>query len=362
MKKINRIWILFLASGLFFSCSQEDNVQPENEDIKVESFTAELGDRNMESPTNTRAITDFAVNKTNQDPTRDITRLTGIGNWTLDIKVFDINGLPYTPGNATCQYNSGYWVPATDMYLPHYRTPKVEVILYPSTWNPTSSVPDLDQGDANKLLAQDILVENGAPYTIIPSHTPTIQLRHKHSMLDFILSNVDINDIADVKVAVGNNIYTPYKVTGNNNQEYLAILPVGTSNPQVRITTNAGAKYTQTISINNSAINNCYCVKLIGLELLLSSVTVIDWTYGTALEGQYTTVASYPTFRGQANATVTLHFINGLSQDITFNERGESTVKPLGRTITQINDLVLTTPIILNEMYVDLSNIPGLWN
>lgn len=368
MKQLTKILFVLTFAALCAACSRsEKQGDDDNQPIKVEAITVELGDRKITDDSSTRAVADFAVNKPGQDPTRDVTRLSGTGGWSLDVQVYGINGQPYTPGTGTFQYSGGYWVSSTPFYLPNYRTPRTDAVLYPPGWVPDTSVPSLDQSDATKLLNQDVLVQVRENYVIIPAHIPRIELHHKHSMLDFILTDVDFSQITNVEVVAASDVYIPCPLNlGADHHEYMVILPVGITDLQVRVTTAAGARYTHAINLQptNGAttVNSCYCVKLIGLELQLSSVTVINWTYGTALEGQYTTIASYPTFRGRANETITLYYINGLSQEITFNDRGESTVKPAGRTIIRINDLTLTPPIILNQMYVDLTNIPGLWN
>lgn len=230
--------------------------------------------------------------------------------------------------------------------------PRVDAVLYPDT--PTAEIA-VDQSTLTTFLNQDILIQGVVTYPLTPAHIPTIQLRHQNSMIDFMLVDVNQADIASdgIKVTASGKTYTPYKVGTSN--EYLLILPVGTAYPRVEITTVQGARYATTVNIASTVINNCYCIKLIGVELSLSSVNVIDWTYGNALAGQYTTPASYPTFRGPANTSATLYFNNGLSETITFSDRGETTVKPAGRIIIQINDLTLPTPLILDEMYVDLN-------
>ena len=300
---------------------------------------------------NTRALSDFAVN-TPAYPTSDNTRLSGTGDWLLNVKLLNKDIQETTPGTAQCNYNSAEsaWVPQTDLYFASYHRPQVTARLAPSGWSAIA----LDQRQSADLLLQDILIEESETYTIAPAHKPVIKLRHAHSMLNFMLLDVDINQISDVTVQAGGSTYQPYRVPNTTHPEYLVILPPGVINPSVHITTVGGARYQEDIGTSTMEINNCYCAQLTGVELILSSVTVIDWIYGTALEGQYTTVTTYPTFRGNPGQPVTLHYDNGLTQSFEFNNRGENTVKPVGRTVIQVNSTVLSTPLILDKMYVDL--------
>lgn len=341
---------IFLVAAA--SCSDENSTEEDN--IKLEGIVVELGERSTDN-SKTRSVNDFAVN-TSADPTRDVTRLTGGYSWKLRVNILDRNNADYPPGNSTCTFAGGFWMPDSALFFPSYKSPRVLATLYPPGWTDSTQIA-LDQSTNSNLLNQDILVQNGSPYTVRPSHTPNLVLRHGYTMLNFILSDVNSSQITSVDVVAGEQTYQPYLVPGRPAPEYMVILPTGTVNPVVRITTQAGARYQETVRTPGSgmAINTCYCVKLVGVELILSSVTIIDWIYGTALAGTYTTITSYPTFRGPENTTITLHFDNGLSQDITFNENGETTVRPFGRVIIQINDNPpLATPVILNEMYVDL--------
>lgn len=107
--------------------------------------------------------------------------------------------------------------------------------------------------------------------------------------------------------------------------------------------------------------STCYCFTLEGVELVLAANMVADWVTGEAQSGDYTSVTSYPTFRGPADVSCVLYFDNGLSQTLTFNSRGETTVRPSGRNVTRIVcdelgiDTTLSTPIILGTMIVNLN-------
>lgn len=364
MKIIIKLFCLVLTAYLAMSCSGDNSIAVDDQPVSTQGFGLELAERAKEEKDKTRAISDFVVNRTG-DPTLDATRLTGANNWRLYVQMFDHNNQPYVPGTDTCIYQVDRWMPQTApmLYFPNYLSTRVEAELFPPSWVTNAQQIQRDQSPDGVLLEQDILVQNGLIYHIAPAHISTIQLRHKHSMLDFIIADIDYDEIASVSVFVteeGNQVeYIPYKVqrgAGNDEpHEFLVIVPTGVSNPIITIRTQRGAQYSVLVNnISPTAINTCYCIKLIGIELILSSVTVIDWVYGEALPGQYTTITSYPTFRGNPNTSVTLYFSNALSQVISFNNRGESTVKPAGRTIIQINENVLTTPVVLNTMYVDL--------
>ncbi|HHV87203.1 MAG TPA: hypothetical protein GXX42_15580, partial [Petrimonas sp.] len=139
-------------------------------------------------------------------------------------------------------------------------------------------------------------------------------------------------------------------------------------------------QYKQTIVLNtNNALgsNNCYCFTLSGKEMKISPVTIVNWTTGQPVSGEYVAVTAYPTFKGPANSTYYFYYDNQLTntdgtaklQTITFNNEGECTIKPDGRVITHIfkisnpigvdwNSYKLVSPIILGnteKMYIDLT-------
>ena len=354
MKRYNLLLALLVALGIVVSCSEnsnttEDEVGPELKGLNTEMASIQTGAEITQS-----AISDFVVNKAN-DPTKDI---TGRTSWMLDIQIYK-GSLPYTYGAATCTWNSvsQTWNPPVNtVYFPNYTRQPVAAKLYPSGWTGTVK---LDQSLVANLIGQDILTQDGnATTTILPAHIPTIPMRHGNSMVDFILTNVDATQIADLKVYVGNDGYTPYKVTATGKLEYLVILPVGAQNPQIRLTTVGGAQYIQPIGVTATQVNVCYCINLRGINLLLSSFIVTDWTYGQALSGEYSTITSYPTFKGDPNTSATIYFANGQSQVLNFNSRGEYTVKPSGRTIVRIRtatkDFYTNPPIVLRGMLIDL--------
>lgn len=352
--------ILLAATGIFsFTGCSNDDTETGDERVRLEGVQASLGMMNEDGTVETRAIRDFVVNTPN-DPTMGMTGRTG---WNFDVQIYK-NNTPYPYGQAAFEWNGNMWVPeaGASIYFPNYTRQGVAATLYPDSW--TGTIAQI-QNTADLLLAQDILKQNGAAtVTVLPAHIPTITMRHGNSMIDFIIDNVDVSQISTIIVAANGIEYTPYKVQGVSHNEYLVILPVGVKDPEVRITTVGGARYIQGLHINSTQVNNCYCVRLLGLELALASITVTDWVYGTALSGDYSTETSYPTFIGPPGESVTLFFDDGQQQVLTFNTRGEYTIKPVGRRIVRISDnlgeFVLTPPIILRSMVIDLN--PHLQN
>lgn len=214
-------------------------------------------------------------------------------------------------------------------------------------------------------------------------------MKHANGMLDFIVNDITENQIKTATVTIGGTTYQPYK-TKTSPVEYLLIVPVTTEataevhNPIIEITTNYGSIYKQKIQLigakNNKKVitnyteNTCYCFTLRGLELLLSPITVTDWSTGEAVAGDYIAVTAYPTFRGTPNTTYYVYYDNCLKNEngsakiqvIKFNSRGECTLKPDGRIITHIfkdnaadkiptDTNKLTTPITLGAMVIDLT-------
>lgn len=208
-----------------------------------------------------------------------------------------------------------------------------------------------DQSTVDKLVAQDILYKEKGTTAITIAHTPTVTLSHKRAILDFIISDV-IRDIAEVTVLVGSTPMVPCLVkettlmkgstpTGAVDLEYMLILSEGPTNAiTVQIKTNPNATieqaitYKQTVNTGVTLISNaCYCFKLQGNQLIISPVTITDWTTGEPVTGEYLGVTEYPTFKGAANETWYLYFDNALKesdgitpklQKITFNNEGNA--------------------------------------
>lgn len=145
----------------------------------------------------------------------------------------------------------------------------------------------------------------------------------------------------------------------------MVILPLGIINPVIRLTT-PDAVYLQTVTIDGTKVNTCYCFNLKGVELELTAITVADWKVGEGIPGQYSAITTYPTFRGNDNQSIYLYYDTGIEQQITFTADGERTAKPDGRTIVKITDATAqrnviydaavqgNAPIVLRSMYIDL--------
>lgn len=294
------------------------------------------------------------------DPTLTSILNRGGFGWKLDTKLY-IGANPYAPGTATFNYNTATsWMPSATVYFPNYTTTTGDFKLYPTS--PTAPV-ETDQSTADKLLNQDILSTTGA--SVVPAHIISVSLKHAQSLLDFTFDRLPQGAVT-VTVTCAGSTYTPYNVPGTT--QYLLILPSLTTvtNPTVVVTTALGAIYQQQVKIIGSvspgvpsalAVNARYIFRLLGLELGLSPVSVVDWVSGGMLAGDYVGVTAYPTFRGPANTTCTLTFDTGLTQDLAFNSQGECTLKPLGRTITQVtvgaNSCVASQ--LLDAMIIDLN-------
>ena len=399
-------WCLAFA---FSGCNEKDEMSGNDNGTKIEGIALSLdAEASIETgaKTNTRAtLPGYSVN-TADDPTH--ASVNSRTSWKLDFTLY--NGSPSSDTSYSyADFKGGeydgstqYWKPNTSTaqrYFPNYKNPKVDLLLYPST-NPPSASVVTDQSVASTLLDQDILFTTKTPvqiaHNIIQTPAPdqkAIVLNHQRAMLDFVISDIVFADIASVTVQVGLDTYIPYLAkptaisgSGIGNLEYLLILPEGTtSNPVVKIvtkpssTTGASAiNYIQNIGLLASGAlgsNNCYCFTLQGNLLSLSPITIVDWTTGEPVTGQYVAVTAYPTFKGVANETWYLYYDNKLTepdgfggtqpklQAMTFNDEGECTVKPDGRVITHIFKVPgmiptdinrLITPIPLDQMYITL--------
>lgn len=352
MKRLYKMLFVFSVIPLCMGCSSDNEGGEANEDIQLEALHLQIAEKSADAGAVTRAtLTGYSVNRS-ADPTHSNQRLTSQSFWRLDVKVYDKSGL-YGPGNgASWGYNGSEWVPSQVLFLPSYLQIKVAATLF---YDMNEAEVAENQSSSDFLLQQDVLVQKTDDYTVTPNHILNIELIHKHAMLDFVLTNVNNNDIKSLTVLANGKTYNPYRVGITTAVEYMVILPERVKNPSIQIETVGGARYTKTLSINATERNHCYCITFEGLELLLSGVTVLNWAYGTALSGQYAnTPASSLTFLGKPHVTATLGYDNGLVQDITFDTDGEAVVKPYGRTIIHIDGVEILTPIILNKMYVDL--------
>lgn len=210
-------------------------------------------------------------------------------------------------------------------------------------------------------------------------------------MINFKFEGLVRDDISEstVLVQLGTDVYTPYNVRTTDTLEYMLILPETETTTGNKMTVEYSTvgdairqpiQYKQTIVLNtNNALgsNNCYCFTLSGKEMKISPVTIVNWTTGQPVSGEYVAVTAYPTFKGPANSTYYFYYDNQLTntdgtaklQTITFNNEGECTIKPDGRVITHIfkisnpigvdwNSYKLVSPIILGnteKMYIDLT-------
>lgn len=361
MKNTFKIPLIVLSALMLLasSCSEKENGNEDPVDSKGIAMEAiSLSTKGGAAGDITRALDNYSVLTAN-DPTYPFDSKQG---WDLDVKIYK-GANPYTYGEGTFIWNSGQslWMSKTtsdEIYFPNYTKQRVTLQLYPDTWNGEIAI---DQSTADKLLAQDIMVEETDPMVVNPAHKPGMKVRHGHSMFDIILKYLTIDNLVGGRVIVDGKEYTPYRVPNVNQLEYLLIVPVGVEDPVIEIETSDGASYRQTVYTNKTKINTCYCFTLEGVELVLAANMVADWVTGEAQSGDYTSVTSYPTFRGPADVSCVLYFDNGLSQTLTFNSRGETTVRPSGRNVTRIVcdelgiDTTLSTPIILGTMIVNLN-------
>lgn len=397
MKRIN--YILLPALALLFAataCSEKEEIPTTEEKTPIEGIhpmMEGMASSSAEASSTRGTLPDFSVNKS-ADPTKKSLADRGTTGWKMDLTLYN-GGSSYAEGSFTgASYSNSKWEVPAGKYFPNYKKPQAEVLLYPTTWTPSTSTIDIDQSSDALLLAQDVLAK--AKGAIEVAHTPTITLNHKHSMLDFVIKDV-AGDVT-VTVELGSTPYTPYKVSaaGAASLEYMLILPEDTqTNPVIKIVTNgddnqATITYRQTINITANGTtslgsNNCYCFTLQGAELKISPVTVLNWATGKSLPGEYIAVTAYPTFKaeGYANKTFYFYYDNKLKennqaklQEIKFNENAECTIKPDGRILTHIykdsevktidggsnktpdtsENRELGTPITLGKMVIELTS------
>lgn len=386
MKPYYRLIIIALAVSLYACSEVEQAEQTEPRGPEVTDVVAMLDDKNAD--VNTRAIADYAVNKEGKDPTKTKENLSDRTDWLLDVQIYKGDDV-YADGKVTgCIYDTsdagkvGRWkVPSNSLiYFPNYTKQKIALTLRPAAWTVGATTIAETQNTKKLLLAQDVLKEKDLATKYNPAHIiiePPVLLKHTHSMIDFILKDIAESEIDTVEVKVGNITYAPYAVTPK--KEYLLILPPDTKvNPVIHVTTTAGKKYIQSVTLitdkrTEYGENNCYCFTLQGVELKISPITIADWATGEAISGDYVGVTEYPTFRGPANTSCELYYDNNLVdgsgieiwQTLTFNSRGECTVKPFGRKIIKIkanSKPEKTIEVILGDMIVDLNTaLTSFW-
>lgn len=403
MKRIQYIASIALASLLALNlsgCGENSEVlDADGRGIEIEGVSVTMEGMSSEANASTRAAQTqdgFSVNKEGTDPT--YARPEARTGWEMNFTVYNSdNTNVYLDGSFTVVTNNisdSKWAPTEEKYFPNYTKPQAEVYIYHPAAKDTEVVTD--QSDKDKLLSQDILFR--AKGVIEVAHIPAVTVKHKRSMLNFVIKDVVIADINEVKVLISTTEYTPCKVstetTGTGDIEYMLILPETTNvNPVVQIKTKSAATdytiqtitYRQTININdNLGSNKCYCFTLQGADLKISPVTVLNWASGESLPGEYIAVTAYPTFKGRpedAGKTYYFYYDNKLTengkpklQEITFNQNAECTIKPDGRILTYIykgdqvkiiENSTNKTPgengkevtIILNQMVIDLSSV-----
>ncbi len=281
--------------------------------------------------------------------------ITGRESWILDVTIYDGTNA-YRQQTFAWDATDQYWVGDT-LFFPNYTRQRVEATLAAPGW----SEIETDQRILSDFLEQDVLIQNGTVYvTTYPGHEPEIPMKHAHSMLDFRINSINPSQIDSVIVLIGDTPYLPYQIGTGNIPEYMVIIPPGTTSPTIRVVTQEATRYLQTTvgEITNTAVNGCYCFTLNGMQLELGEITVINWTTGPGIPGEYTTEETYPAFRGPANRTYTVTYDNGLSQEITLNDQGEYTARPAGRTIVSVSyqdkTLEIDPPYVLSGMIIDL--------
>lgn len=394
---------LFLTVAVS-GCSNDDVPAIEDQGLPIAGVVLSM--EGTEATTNnviTRGAVTYSVNGQN-DPTKaDLTQRIG---WLLDFALY----------NGDAKYDAGSFVggtydattnkfagPNATYYFPNYFSPGIELLLYPDTKKDNKETITANQSSG--LLSEDVLMQKNKGEnrpSITPAHiivndrtnnsAKSIPLIHKHAMLDFAITNINTDDIESVEVSITKGgvttLYTPYEILGLTDYiEYMLIVPEGTDdNPIIKVTTKSkdgdefdAIRYEQELKVISASVkslgsNNCYCFTLKGKALELSPITIVDWARGEALQGEYIAVTAYPTFKAKGHENETFYFyydnklkgsdgITAKLQKITFNQDGECTIKPDGRILTHIftdanatptDDNGLTTPIILNQMIIDL--------
>lgn len=411
MKHIIYYAIAFVLALSVAACSKTDNPGIGDDMQQIEGIALGLGTVETSSQTTTRATVDgvtYAVN-TSEDPTYSGNFIANRSSWLLDFHLFNNNVASsdkyedgsFDEGKYDAVTSSWKPDPSKELRFPNYFRPHVEAWLYPNTKDKTVAK---DQSDRDDFLAQDILHRTKSQLNPIAKKI-TIELNHRRAMINFKFGDIVRDDIDELSVRVrlgtgDENLYTPYNVTKSDvadNLEFMLILPetastAGGMTVEYKTKGNDDIQqpidYVQKVSLNNSAAlgsNNCYCFTLSGKELKISPVTIVNWTTGEPVSGEYVAVTAYPTFKGPENSTYYFYYDNRLKeadgttpklQTITFNNEGECTVKTDGRTITHIfksnnpnngedwNTYKLNPHIILGnaeKMYIDLTtkNIPA---
>ncbi|HBK32465.1 MAG TPA: hypothetical protein DEF88_12350 [Porphyromonadaceae bacterium] len=383
MKYTYYIYAVALAFALSVAgCNKTDDTGIGDDMQVIDGIELGLGAVETSSEATTRATVNnvvYAVNTT-EDPTRTKNAqnfITDRNEWKLDFHLFNGNVEDkYTPGSfigQTDSDNDGNWKPSGDFFFPNYFKPWAALWLYYDTKD--KEVAKI-QSDKTVFLQQDQLYRPKSQLGSIAKKI-SVELQHQRAMINFKFEGIQRSDIVEssVKVVVNGEIYTPYNVRTDGTLEYLLILPEsiktsdGTGMKVTYSTVNfpSGASIHQSIdyelpvtlnSGNELGSNNCYCFTLSGKELSISPVTIVNWTTGEPVSGEYVAVTAYPTFKGPANKTYYFYYDNKLVdaqgkailQAINFNKDGECTIKPDGRIITHILTNAADIPTDQNKL------------
>lgn len=387
MKRIIYISLIVLIAA---GCAKDG--ERHSEMVAIEGVGVEMDLNSVRS----RAVINgrrYVVNTTD-DPTYNNIVAKRAG-WYLDVDLTPTDEDP-NPGRnyeATFEYdaNKGYWrikpfsTEESLIWLPNYKKRKVKAVLYPGdsgtdnsgVMGPPYLQRDIarDQSDEDKILNEDILEQPGLTTNITPAKVLEIPVRHKYAMLDFVIEDVMIDDIESLYIQIQNTVgeygepYLPYRAIEDKSAkklECLLIMPLEVTDFRVVLKTKREhITYYQNMNIaGGSIVNTCYCTTFKGLDLTLVANSISSWINGEAQSGNYTTVVSYPTFKWYPDETLIVWFDTGLSQELEFNQLGELTVKPDGRTIIKIvsaedpeTDLLEgKNPIVMGNMFIDLKS------
>lgn len=342
---------LFIVAFTTVSCSEKiSDSEEEGVGVEVTQISATIdSDIDIELP-----LTKASLVQLSDPSTTSIVNRGALG-WKLDVQIYK-SGSPYLTSNTYLYNSSNRWIPTPGIttYFPNYFSQQCEFTLY--SVSPNADIVK-DQTIADDMLLQDKLYIKTA---MAPAHILNPTLKHANSMLDFTFEKVPF-DIGSITVKLGSDIYTPYRVPLTSH--YLLIIPPTTNvDPVVILNTVAGAQYQQTVDIiqnvnlgnrQKTDVNNRYIFTLIGYDLTLSPISILDWVSGGMVAGEYVAQTAYPTFRGPANTSCSLVFDNGLTQQLNFDSEGEITIRPNGRTITTINGNSYS--VTLSQMIIDLT-------
>ena len=129
-------------------------------------------------------------------------------------------------------------------------------------------------------------------------------MKHAYSMLNFIVNDIVYSNMEEIRVTIGDTVYSPYKIK-DAPVEFLLIIPLSTTdikNPVIRITTKQNQVHIREVGligavngrdrIENYKENTCYYFSLHGQDFLLSPITVTNWTTRQIITGDYIAVTT----------------------------------------------------------------------